>query len=92
MNLHDLRTEIIELAASHGASNVRVLGAVARDGLEHAKDLDLLVRMDEGRSLFDVIALSQELEDRLGMPVDVHSEGGLSPYLRDRILGEAVPL
>lgn len=55
-------------------------------------DLDLLVRMEEGSNLFDLIVLSQELEDTLGIDVDVLSEGGLSPYLRDRILSEAVSL
>jgi uncharacterized protein len=88
----DMRVEIAEAAASHGASNVRVFGSAARRELRPGSDLDLLVRMDEGRSLFDLIALSQELEDTLGVPVDVLSEGGLSPYLRDRILSEAVPL
>jgi predicted nucleotidyltransferase len=48
--------------------------------------------MEEGRNLFDLIALSQELEEKLGVDVDVLSERGLSPYLRDRILSEAVVL
>jgi uncharacterized protein len=86
------RTEIVAVAPSHGATNVRVFGSAARNELHEGSDLDLLVRMDEGRSLFDLIALGQELEDRLGVPVDVLSESGLSPYLRDRILSEAVPL
>lgn len=86
------RAEIVAVAASHGATNVRVFGSSARNKLCEGSDLDLLVRMEQGRSLFDLISLSQELEDRLGIPVDVLSEGGLSPYLRDRILSEAVPL
>jgi uncharacterized protein len=88
----DMRAEIVAAAATHGATNVRVFGSAARNERRKGSDLDLLVRMEEGRSLFDLIALSQELEDRLGVPVDVLSEGGLSPYLRDRILSEAVPL
>ncbi len=86
------RTEIAAVAASHGATNVRVFGSSTRNELREGSDLDLLVRMEEGHSLFDLIALSQELEDKLGVRVDVLSEGGLSPYLRDRILSEAVPL
>lgn len=87
-----LRTEIVAVAASYGATNVRVFGSAARNERRQGSDLDLLVRMEEGRSLFDLIALGQELEDRLGVAVDVISESGLSPYLRDRILSEAVPL
>lgn len=88
----DKRDEIAKVAARYGASDVRVFGSAARHERREESDLDLLVRMEEGRSLFDLIALSQELEDKLGVPVDVLSEGGLSPYLRDRILSEAVPL
>lgn len=60
--------------------------------LARAHDLDLLVEMAKDRSLLDLIALSQEVEDTLGINVDVLTEGSLSPYLRERILAEAVPL
>ena len=55
-------------------------------------DLDLLVKMDPGRSLLDLIALQQDLEDLLHCRVDVVTENGLSPYIRDRVLAEALPL
>jgi predicted nucleotidyltransferase len=42
--------------------------------------------------LFDLVALGDELEEALGIEVDVVTEGSLSPYLRDRILAEAVRL
>lgn len=90
--LFDKRDDIVRLAAAHGASNLRVFGSSARGERHERSDLDLLVRMEEGRSLLDLVALSQKLEDVLGVHVDVLSEGGLSPYLRDRILSEAVPL
>jgi len=86
------RGEIARIAASHGARNVRVFGSAGRGEADPASDLDLLVEMSEGRNLFDLIALSNELEDALGLGVDVVTEGGLSPYLRDRILSEAVAL
>lgn len=85
------RDDISRIASEHGARNVRVFGSASR-GEESAHDLDLLVDMAEDRSLFDLISLSQELEDALGVDVDVQTEAGLSPYLRDRILSEAVPL
>ena len=86
------REEIARIAAAHGARNVRVFGSAGRGEAGGASDLDLLVDMAEGRSLFDLVALSDELEDALGIEVDVVTEGGLSPYLRDRILDEAVAL
>jgi predicted nucleotidyltransferase len=55
-------------------------------------DIDLLVEMESGRSLLDLVGLWQDLSDLLGGDVDVLSDRGLSPHLRDRILSEAVPL
>ncbi len=85
------RDDIARIASEHGARNVRVFGSASR-GEANAHDLDLLVEMAGDRNLFDLIALSNELQDALGIEVDVLSENGLSPYLRDRILAEAVPL
>lgn len=86
------RSEINRIAAAHGARNVRVFGSVSRGEADSNSDLDLLVDMAEGRSLFDLVALGDELEEALGFEVDVVTEGSLSPYLRDRILAEAVAL
>jgi predicted nucleotidyltransferase len=86
------REEIAQIAAAHGARNVRVFGSAGREEATNDSDLDLLVEMSEGRNLFDLIALSNDLEDALGIEVDVVTEGSLSPYLRESILGEAVAL
>lgn len=86
------RQEIARIAAAHGARNVRVFGSAGRGEAGVSSDLDLLVDMSEGSNLLDLIALSNDLEDTLGIEVDVVTEGGLSPYLRDRILAEAVAL
>jgi len=69
-----------------------VFGSVRRGEAGDLSDLDLLVDMAAGRTLFDLVALSDELEKALGVDVDVVTEGSLSPYLRDRILAEAVAL
>jgi predicted nucleotidyltransferase len=86
------REDINRIAAAHGARNIRVFGSVQRKESTASSDLDLLVDMSEGRSLFDLVALGDELEAALGVEVDVVTEGSLSPYLRDRILAEAVAL
>jgi predicted nucleotidyltransferase len=90
--LTEVRPEINRIAAAHGARNVRVFGSVPRGEASGDSDLDLLVDMAEGRTLFDLVALSDELEEALGVEVDVVTEGSLSPYLRDTILAEAVAL
>lgn len=90
--LRERRAEILALARKHGASDLRVFGSVARGEADERSDLDLLVSFDEGRTLLDQIALSQDLEQLLGVHVDVLTVGGLSPYIHDRVLREAVPV
>jgi predicted nucleotidyltransferase len=86
------RNGILQLAAQHGAHNVRVFGSVARGEAGPTSDVDLLVEMDHGRSLLDLIELSQDLETFLQRKVDILTDEGLSPYLEQRIHAEAVPL
>jgi hypothetical protein len=50
------------------------------------------VSMEPGRSLLDLVAIKQDLEDLLHYPVDVVTENSLSPYIRDGVLAEARPL
>lgn len=90
--LHQQRDEILRIAARHGASNVRVFGSVARDEAHSDSDIDLLVEFDLDRSLFDHVALIHDLEELLGRKVDVVTDQGLHWYIRDKVLGEAVPL
>lgn len=86
------RDEILRIAALHGASNVRVFGSVARGEAGLESDLDLLVDLERGRSLLDHAALKIDLEQLLDLPVDVATERGLKPRIRERILREAIPL
>jgi hypothetical protein len=90
--LRQRRAEILELAARHGASDVRVFGSVARREADDASDVDLMVHMEAGRSLFDLGALVMDLQDLLGRHVGVVTDRGLRPRFRERVLGEAVPL
>jgi len=90
--LEKYREEILDLAARHGARNVRVFGSLARGEGREGSDLDLLVTLGEGRSLLDLVGLKQDLEDLVHRPVDVVTERALSPYLREHVLSEAIPL
>ena len=70
-------------------ANVRVFGSVARGDDRPESDIDLLVEMADDRSLLDLVALEQELEALLQRPVDVLTEQGLAPALRERVTADA---
>ena len=95
MKLDDLRSkrrEILAVAAKHGARQVRIFGSVARGEEDERSDIDLLVDMEPGRSLLDHAGLWLELNATLGCKVDVVSERGLKPRIRERVVREAIPL
>ena len=96
MYLNDLpksrREEILRIAAKHGAQNVRFCGSVARGEADSKSDIDLLVEFKRGTTLLGHAALVQELEDLLGVRVDVVSERGLRDRVRERVLREAVAI
>jgi uncharacterized protein len=90
--LKEKRETILRIAAKHGARNVRVFGSAARGEADEESDLDLLVEMEPGRSLLDHAALWLELQEVLGRRVDVVSDRGIKPRIRERVLREAVLL
>lgn len=85
------RKPVIEAAAKRfGASDIRIFGSVARGTARDGSDVDILVRMERGRSLLDLVGLEQELADELGVPVDLVTEASLHPMLRSTILAESM--
>jgi hypothetical protein len=86
------RNRILALADQHGMRRVRVFGSVARGDAGAASDLDLLVEVAPDRSYLDFVAFWQDVEEVVGCHVDVVSDGGLSPYLREKIYAEATAL
>ncbi len=86
------RAEILRVAHTCGASNVRVFGSRARGEGDPSSDIDLLISLEAGRTLLDLVRLKRELEEMTAHGVDLVTDNGLSPILRDKILAEAVPL
>ena len=90
--LKQKREEILDLAAKHGASNVRVFGSVARGEAGPSSDVDLLVSLEPGTTLIRHAALARKLRGLLGRDVHVVSERALRERIKERVIQEAVPL
>jgi uncharacterized protein len=87
--LRSKRAAILRAAARHGTEDTNVPTPVARGEAREDSDLDLLINLEPGRSLLDLVAIKQDLEDLLGRGVDVVTEASISPYIRNRVLAEA---
>ena len=90
--LQEKREDILRIATKRGAINVRVFGSVARGEADSESDIDLLVDLEPGRSLFDLGGLLMDLQDLLGHKVGVVTERGLRERIRERVLREAKSL
>ena len=80
---------IAELCEANGIATLRVFGSVARGDDRADSDVDLLVRFAGRKTLLDLVRVEEEFERALGRKVDLVTEGGLHPRLRDRVLRDA---
>jgi predicted nucleotidyltransferase len=86
------RDEILRIAAKHGARNIRVFGSVARGEARPESDVDFLIDAGPVTSAWFPAGLIVDLQDLLGRRVEVVTESGLNPLIRDRVLKEAAPV
>jgi len=83
------RDEVREAASRFHTANPRVFGSVLHGEDQDGSDLDLLVDALPGATLFDLGGLHVELEELLGVPVDLLTPGDLPLKFRDQVLAEA---
>ena len=88
--LEQHRAEIRTIVSNHRASNPRVFGSVLHGSDTEESDLDILVDSAENTSLFDLARIQNELEDLLGVQVDVLTPAELPSKFRDLVISEAV--
>ena len=91
-DIRSQRDKITELAEKRGVRNIRVFGSYARGDADENSDLDLLVSMDEDRSLLDRIGFMHDVEDLLHIKVDVVNENALHHSIRDEVIKDGVLL
>jgi len=90
--LKEKREEIIQIAAKHGAFDVRIFGSVARGEAQSDSDVDLLVKTESETSAWFPAGLILDLEEIVDRRVEIVTERGLNQHIRDHVLREALPL
>jgi predicted nucleotidyltransferase len=90
--IREKREAIVRIAGRHGATQVRLIGSVARGEARPDSDVDLLVTWNEGTSLLNQAALMLELESLLGRKVDIASDGWVKPSIRESVYRGAIAL
>lgn len=83
---------IREVAARYRVANPRVFGSVLHGSDKEGSDIDIVVDILPDTSLFDLTGLQSDLEQALGVPVDVVTSTGLHRFIRDKVLAEAQPV
>lgn len=92
LSVDEIRGKARPVLESYGVKDAAVFGSYARGEGTEGSDVDILVRIEKDLSLLDFVGLKQDLEDALGVSVDVVEYGALKPGLRDRVMDERVAL
>ena len=90
-NLDDIKKKIRPILKKYGIKKAGIFGSSAR-GETVVNDLDLLVKIDKKISLLEFIGIQQELEDKLGMNVDLVEYEAIKPALKEDILRDEEPV
>jgi predicted nucleotidyltransferase len=86
----DKTDKLINIARKHGVIQMSLFGSFVRGDTRQSSDLDVLVEFEPGRSLFDLVRLERQLEEELGLDVDVVTPNSLHPLIRERVMAEKV--
>lgn len=90
--IHSNREEIPRPAGNYGAPLIRIFGSVTHHSADKKSNVDFLVELEPGRTLFDLGGFAYDLERLLGRPVDVCTLPLLREPIRTRVVLEVVPL
>ncbi len=86
----EIKKKIISILIKHGIKKILVFGSYARNEATPKSDLDLIVEFPEGTSLLDHVGIEIELSEALNMKIDLLSQNGISPYIKNQVLKEAI--
>ena len=81
--------KLVSILKKHGAKKIEIFGSYARGEQKETGDLDVIVEFEKRKSLLELVGIEQELEDALGIKVDLLTRASISPYLIGRIEKES---
>ena len=81
--------KLVSILKKHGAKKIEIFGSYARGEQKETSDLDVIVEFEKRKSLLELVGIEQELEDALGIKVDLLTEASISPYLIEKIRKES---
>ncbi len=87
-----MKEKILPILQRHGVKKVGLFGSFVRDEMREDSDIDILVEIENDMSLLDFVGLKLEIEEALGMKVDLVEYSTIKPLLRERIMSEQVPI
>lgn len=90
--IREKRVEIYSIVQEHGASNIRIVGSVARGQATLQSDVDFLMTLSSGTNVFDLVGLWLDLESLLGYPVNIIPDTIQDETFRKSVLEDAVAL
>ena len=92
ISIGEVQQKIIPILKRHGVLRAALFGSIISGKMKEDSDIDLLIELDQEKSLLDLVALKLELEEVLGRKVDVVEYVSIHPLLKERILREQVPV
>jgi len=90
--LEEIQRKTAPVFKRHGVTRAGLFGSLVRGEVQESSDIDILIELGREKSLLDLVALKLELEEVLETEVDIVEYSTIHPLLKDRILGEQVPL
>jgi len=87
--MDEIIDKLVSILRKHSAKKIEIFGSYARGEQKETSDLDVIVEFEKRKSLLELVGIEQELEDALGIKVDLLTRASISPYLIERIEKES---